>query len=213
MRILTSKEYKYYLIRLLSTKFGEIAYLKLGLTGLKFEIEFPSDWHERRMGWVRTGFGFFGFSFAFPWKWVVPDNYQCSGPTYGFTFYDDSITVYYGKSNGKMNDPHKSFQMPWGWRFKERKKLTEPECHAYTYVLKSGKVQKRIATIYEETRTWTRPWFPHKMVRKTIDIEFNDEVGERSGSWKGGCTGCGYDMLPGETGLQTLRRMEAEREF
>jgi hypothetical protein len=44
-------------------------------------------------------------------------------------------------------------------------------------------------------------------------IEFNDEVGERTGSWKGGTLGCGYNLLPNETPLECLRRMEKERKF
>ncbi len=34
-----------------------------------------------------------------------------------------------------------------------------------------------------------------------------------AGSWKGGVLGCGYEMKPGETPKQTLRRMERERVF
>jgi len=51
------------------------------------------------------------------------------------------------------------------------------------------------------------------MTRRTIAVEFNEEVGERTGSWKGGVLGCGYDMKPGETRLECLRRMERERRF
>jgi hypothetical protein len=51
------------------------------------------------------------------------------------------------------------------------------------------------------------------MERKVIDIEFNDEVGERSGSWKGGTIGCSYAMLPTDTIESCLRRMEKEREM
>jgi len=82
-------------------------------------------------------------------------------------------------------------------------------------------------------------WFPTiRKKRKTIDVKFSyggpfkrfviiekqgfkipnskeetGEVGERTGEWKGGTTGCGYQMLPNETPLETLRRMEKERKF
>lgn len=87
----------------------------------------------------------------------------------------------------------------------------------YRYRLKSGDVQLRTATVFVERREW-RPlvfqWTKvFAKVRTTIDVVFDDEVGERSGSWKGGCTGCGYEMLPGETAEDTLRRMERERIF
>ena len=46
-----------------------------------------------------------------------------------------------------------------------------------------------------------------------MSVNFSDEVGERSGSWKGGTLGCGYDLLKNETMEQCLRRMEKERKF
>lgn len=57
------------------------------------------------------------------------------------------------------------------------------------------------------------PERPRVMEVRAIDVQFSDEVGERTGSWKGGTIGCGYNMLPGESPLDTLRRMEAERKF
>lgn len=94
-----------------------------------------------------------------------------------------------------------------------REVLTYP----YRYALKSGEVQERTATVCVERRTW-RPrslrWtslFEKEHV--SIDVQFSDEVGERSGSWKGGCTGCGYSLLPSESPLDCLRRMERERVF
>jgi hypothetical protein len=91
------------------------------------------------------------------------------------------------------------------------------ETHSFRYVLKSGEVQERQATIYVERREWRQRWlmwcplFAKK--RQSIDISFDDEVGERTGSWKGGVLGTGYTMKRGETPLQTLRRMEIERDF
>jgi hypothetical protein len=68
-----------------------------------------------------------------------------------------------------------------------------------------------------EEREWRPRWFKWTSLfarkRKTINVDFNDEVGERTGSWKGGTLGCGYDLLPNETPLECLRRMERERKF
>lgn len=89
----------------------------------------------------------------------------------------------------------------------------------YRYTLRNGTVQERTATVTVDRMTWCwrafyrfGVWFPKK-VRTSIDVRFSDEVGEESGSWKGGCVGCGYEMNPGETPEQTLRRMERERKF
>lgn len=91
------------------------------------------------------------------------------------------------------------------------------ETYPYRYVLESGEVQERTATVYVERREWRWRWFswlPWPARKRTyIDVAFNDEVGERTGSWKGGTLGCGWDMKKGETPLDALRRMERERKF
>jgi hypothetical protein len=88
--------------------------------------------------------------------------------------------------------------------------------YTYRYSLKSGEMQERIATVWVERMEWRARWYPiiwRRKIRTSIDIKFNAEVGERSGSWKGGCTGCGYEMRPHETPEECLRRMESERVF
>lgn len=214
LRVRAEREPRSILIRFW-WRWVEFAYIVLAVRGLQAEIEFPSDWHERRMGWVRLCFGFVTVAFAFPWKWTVPDEGQCSGPRYGFAFFGDKFWLYFGKDTGRSRDPRRyiALSMPWEWRHRLHEVLGEPETHPYLYRLASGKVQIRTATIKPERRVWTRPWLPWKREDRSIDVEFNDEVGERSGSWKGGCIGCGYEMLPGERPLDTLRRMEMERKF
>lgn len=95
-------------------------------------------------------------------------------------------------------------------------KVTVSETYDYKYTLKNGEVQHRKATVFVERRTWRMRWWPllpFKKVSTSIDVAFDSEVGDRSGSWKGGCTGCGYEMKHGETPLECLRRMERERTF
>ena len=98
------------------------------------------------------------------------------------------------------------------WDF--RKESAYTEVHPYTYKLKSGVVQERTATCTVEERKWHRKWFPFlTKLHRVIDIEFNEEVGERSGSWKGGVLGCSYPLQQNESVLQCLKRMEVEREL
>lgn len=91
------------------------------------------------------------------------------------------------------------------------------ETHGYSYTLRSGERQHRKATIYVEEWESRWRWFKWlswpRLVSRCISVDFNGEVGEGTGSWKGGTVGCGYTMLSGETPLSTLRRMEAERKF
>jgi hypothetical protein len=92
------------------------------------------------------------------------------------------------------------------------------ETYPYHYCLSNWTVQERTATICVEEREWrwrifkyVLPW-PRK-VHRYIEIEFNEEVGDRTGSWKGGTVGCSYSLRPDETPLECLRRMERERRF
>jgi hypothetical protein len=211
MRLLYENDYGGYLFRIMGK--SELAWVKLGMCGIQCEIEFPSDWHEERRGWICIGLVLLKVAISFPWYKTVPDDGQCSGPIFGFQFYDDLLFIRWGKDHGRRGDPHKALYMPWSWKHREHKILTEPETHLYTYVRKNGEIQNRTATIQVETRLWTRYWLPYRVFKRSIDVWFNDEVGERSGSWKGGTIGCSYEMLEGETPLQTLRRMEKERKF
>lgn len=128
-----------------------------------------------------------------------------------------------------------SWWMPWDWKCVRHQIMysdglkTPPgnswdekdgrlvETHPYKYTLKNGTVQNCIATVYTEEREWRWKWFTWlpwpKDIRRTISVNFDNEVGEKSGTWKGGVTGCGHDVLPGEKMLDTLRRMEKERKF
>ena len=89
--------------------------------------------------------------------------------------------------------------------------------YPYTYVLKSGEVQQRSATVSVRRHVLYRRAFKAlgwpRWSKHSIEVQFSDEVGERTGSWKGGTIGCGYDLRPNETMLTALRRMEAERKF
>lgn len=103
----------------------------------------------------------------------------------------------------------------WNLNIPDGRKMYES---TYRYILKNGEVQERVAKYYVGEREWRwRIFHPlaigPKKVSRTINIDFDKEVGEGTGSWKGGCLGCGYEMLPGETPEQTLRRMERERKF
>ena len=194
---------------------GEIAYFSLRVQGLRAEIEFPSDWHERRRTWVRLGFGLGCFAFSVPYRGeVVDDDGQCSGPTYGFVFFDDLLMIHYGKSRSRISESKtKYINMPWSWRHREHKVLGEPQSLPFTYQLKNGEVQHRVATIKPEVRQWHRWWLPSVMTRRYIDVMFDAEVGEQSGSWKGGVTGCSYDSKAGESPQETLLRMQRDKEF
>lgn len=183
--------------------------------GFRCSIEFPSDWHEERQGTIHFCLIWGDVFLRFPWPWTYEDHYQCEGPRFGFAFHHGCMWLYHGNSTGTHKDrSHTVIRMPWDWGASVRfEKVGAKETHDYHYQLTSGKIQERKATIQIEEREWRRLWWPWKRVWRGIDIRFSDEVGEETGSWKGGCIGCGYEMEPGETALNCLRRMERERKF
>lgn len=98
----------------------------------------------------------------------------------------------------------------YDWLKKNKWKQTYPYIDSYDNTTVN-------ATISVQEREW-RPiglkWIKlFAKTRRTIDIEFDQEVGGRKGSWKGGVTGCGYELLPNETPYDCLKRMEKERKF
>lgn len=203
--------------------------------GFGLYIEFPSDWHEEQRALIVVHLIWPCFYISFPWHRRYPDHGQCSGPTFGFVFTEGTLILYHGNSTGKANDKSKTFiKMPWRWRnFGEMQVLNSKGewedmkwsfkgngdddrvigKHPYLYRLDSGEVQKRTAEIFIRKMRWWRPWPPFYKFDKMISVDFDGEVGESTGSWKGGTIGCDYEMKPGESALDTLRRMERERKF
>lgn len=96
------------------------------------------------------------------------------------------------------------------WLMKNRWKETHP------YIDKFDNTTVN-ATIGVSEREWRPLWFKWTKLfantRRTIDIEFDKEVGKAKGSWKGGTLGCSYELRPNETPLECLKRMESERLF
>lgn len=138
------------------------------------------------------------------WYWRMPWTYEWESTEH---LAHDLKTVIVKEQKGKRD---------WFAYDKQRQeyKKNHAKVYDYTYKLKNGEVQHRKASVTIERRTWYMRWLPcKKMVITSIDVEFDGEVGERSGSWKGGTIGCSYEMLPNETPEQCLRRMESEREF
>lgn len=157
-----------------------------------------------------------------PHPWPAMDGPQWSA----YASSEFGLTFHWGMKR-------KSFDWPWDWHtlayesqlpdgtwqevsWDERDQVYR-ETHPYIYVLRSGTVQNRIATVSKRRHVIT--WRAFKALRwprwikESIEVQFDGEVGERTGSWKGGTIGCGYDLLPGETMETALRRMEGERTF
>lgn len=165
---------------------------------------FSWDWRtDRRFEDIRLHWGYHCKFIYMPWDWkhYRTDKLMADGTWWRSDFYLNHKRGIKWIDNYRKEDTLDLFK----------------EVYDYNYKLRKGEIQKRTATIGVEEWEWRWRWFMRlpfpRMIRKSITVEFSDEVGERSGSWKGGCIGCGYHMKEFETPKDTLKRMEREREF
>ncbi len=151
--------------------------------------------------------------------------------SWGLSTCDNSVHVSWGHRS-------KCFDVPWStwvrvsqevrradgswvpyvgiWERGKQRDGRHVETHSYRYMLQSGEVQERTATIYverERRKLKLLRLLPFARTTHYIEVQFSDEVGERSGSWKGGTIGCAYEMRPDETPRECLKRMERDRKF
>jgi hypothetical protein len=88
------------------------------------------------------------------------------------------------------------------------------ECPASYFGFEDYDGEMIVATCRIEEREWHRgenwfkwlKWFWPAKIRRSLDIKFSAEVGPEKGSWKGGTTGHGIEMLKGETPRQAFER-------
>lgn len=151
-------------------------------------------------------------------------NNEYDYPCYGIIFYSvngetpNYVCIRHGKKTRIIYLPwHKKLYkrefhaQNGGTTDKEHEAIKER--HLYKYTLESGFVQDRMASVVEKKITWTSWWGLKKEVERRIEVKFNLEVGEDTGSWKGGVLGTSFQMKEDETALQALRRMEKTLKF
>lgn len=207
---------------------------KWGYFAPRFGFEFMLNrggYFDRRMS-VTVCLIWGVFHLKLPFKTRIPES--CDTPRYGVQIHNNTLWFHLG---GNMNSweqcdsKYIAWDLPWfSWIFEhhlhqapdgsmvpggyDKRDTAYTETHPYAYKLRSGAVQNVIATCLIEEWQWHRKWFPFvKRTSRGIKVDFSAEVGEETGSWKGGTVGCGWDMLKGESIEQCLRRMEAERKF
>lgn len=102
------------------------------------------------------------------------------------------------------------------WEERKSAEKTASVTWPYAYQLENGTVQHVDAQTHIMRMEWRARWWPiiwRRKISTSISANFSSEVGEGTGSWKGGTVGCGFEMLPGETLRECLQRMERERKF
>lgn len=88
------------------------------------------------------------------------------------------------------------------------------ECPSASFEFNDYDGKRIVAATRIEEREWLHGtgwfkwlcWFVKPLVRRSLDIEFSEEVGPEKGSWKGGTIGTGIDMLQGELHESAFKR-------
>jgi hypothetical protein len=181
---------------------------------------------------INFALGWGKFMIYLPFKTKLEEG--CDMPRYGFAVHNNTLWFYKGGDydEGQCQNQWITWDLPYfSWKFEGhwilnkskqwslvesgsyqyRKDSAYVEVHPFTYILKNGTIQERTATCTIEKRKWYRKWFPFlTMTRQVIDIEFSDEVGERSGTWKGGTIGMSYDLRSDESIAECLDRLQKD---
>lgn len=209
--------------------------------GNSFDISFEICGYFDNRPRINIDLIFFSLSLILPFenKWTD----ECDPPKWGIAVHNNTVWIYRGgKGNWKGGNKYWSWNIPFltldwyrssillkddSWEHEynhkgNKKYFYEEEWKnkqkSWTYVF-TDKYDGEIipTTIYVEEREWRRKWLSWTTlfgkVKKTIYIHFSKEVGSRKGQWKGGCLVCGHLLLPDETPLDCLKRMERERGF
>lgn len=193
-------------------------WIRIGCGLLKVAFQFPWPWLSEDDGQCsghKYGFAFFGNSVHLHW-----------GKPHGKR--DDPFTVidipwqnwrfvrqsWYGPTGQHIetlwetkNKEGRSAQ--WEWRHEFEKTLAKTRFEVEDF---DGK-RIGVSTHIEEREwrfgiglfEWLSLFRKHK-VRRTLEINFDHEVGPEKGSWKGGLMGTSIDMEPGELHEAAFRR-------
>lgn len=111
----------------------------------------------------------------------------------------------------RLGDP--GFYNHW-----EAGRALQEACPSVSFPFADFDGQRLNVTTRIEEREWLfgEKWckwlslFRKPKIRRSLDLAFSGETGERKGSWKGGTTGHAIDLLPGELHESAFRRYCAE---
>lgn len=205
----------------------------------RFDISFETCGYFDNRPRINFDIIFFNLTLIFPFRNKWTD--ECDSPKWGISVHGNTFWIYRG-GKGNMNGGNKwwTWNIPFitkewvrtsillknnTWehespgspkKFYNDEWKDKQKSWNYDYTDSyDGEVIP--TTIYVDEREWRPKWLTwtdrFKKVRTSIDIHFSKECGKKKGSWKGGCIGCGYTLLPNEDPLDCLKRMEVERKF
>lgn len=191
-----------------------------------FALQYVTGYGDHKYPYLNIHIIFGNLWIKLPWKHIATNPDDNWGRTIGVSVTDDALHLHSFKDS-------KTYWLPWSWSrvkylvmckdgvMRSENTVADEDIwygvYDYTYVLESGKVQKRKATISTYVSEWRWLWFKwfpfFSHVRSYIEVTFSQEVGEGIGSWKGGVVCTSFNLKKDEAPWEALRRMEKERKF
>ena len=178
---------------------------------------------------------FFGeFFITFPWKHKIKKDFGKDDPSYGVTYYNKSFMFYWNRKCRVWNIPFLSYDWvrtsvllkdgTWEHEVKgDRKDFYEKKWKEKRWVITIPYIHKTpnegdidvLVTCRISEREWRRRGLKWTKIgsktRRTVDVDFSDEVGPRRGSYKGGVLGTGFNIPTNTTDIsEGLKTMEDE---
>lgn len=155
------------------------------------------------------------------WKYDAPsgiEEWRLSAE-----IHDWALWVYTGRvpyMRGPKASPRVLHIPHLGWKCETlRRDEQDHGTHVYTYQWKYHPqvVQHATARVTSSERVdrlkfgpW---WLPKRRVSHSLWVDFDEEMGDERGGWKGGVTGAGFDIRPDQTWEEAYRQMQKERTF
>lgn len=118
---------------------------------------------------------------------------------------------FYGLAGEHFADAPESKRLGDDWKAYQ---AIKDACPKVQFAFEDHDGEQLVATTMIEERQWLfgtgwfkwLSWFCRPKIRRSLDISFSGETGPEKGSWKGGTTGTGINMLPGELHESAFRR-------
>lgn len=178
-------------------------------------------------------FIFGAFYLTLPWKHNFEKDFGHDDPSYGITYHMKSFQFYWNRkckvknmfysydwirtslllSDGTWEHETRGnsktfYEEPW---LSKQWKIVIPYKHRTS---NEGDIDI-LVTCHITEREWRQKWLKWTKIgakiRRTVDVEFSDEVGKGRGSWKGGTLATGFNINNDSCDIQVgLDKMEKE---
>jgi len=144
------------------------------------------------------------------------------GPSWGFSLFGNSIHFDWGEKTkiielwGLDHVRHETLMADGSWQEGWRPKEGQWQATDVPFFYRSRACERQDgkATLTVMRGIYRGRLLPfRRKIFTSVDVEFDCEVGNQRGSWKGGTTGCSEKLKPGETPIECFHRMMRTRNF